>query len=125
MFASYQALSSHATRPNAAEQTRAQYGAKPPRLLDQIRHVIRLKHYSIRTEEAYVEWARRFVHFCERRHPRECGPADVERFLTDLAVTRHVSASTQNQARSALLFLYKEVLATDLPWLDNVETAKR
>ena len=95
------------------------------RLLDRLRDVIRLKHYSIRTEESYVEWVRRFVRFCGLRYPAECGAADVEAFLTHLAREANVSASTQNQARSALLFLYKEVLGTALPWLDDVEIAKR
>ena len=97
----------------------------PPRLLDQVRDRIRLKHYSIRTEYAYVEWTRRFILFHGKRHPREMGPGEVESFLTHLAVHGRVSASTQNQAKSALLFLYKEVLGEELPWLDNIETAKR
>src|SRR5688572_9187769 len=107
------------------EQTRLQYTARPPRLLDQLRDVIRLKHYSMRTEEQYVDWVRRFVRFCDLRHPRECGAADVEAFLTRLATEGKVAASTQNQARSALLFLYKEVLHAELPWLDNVQSATR
>ena len=94
-------------------------------LLDCVRDKIRLKHYSIRTETAYVEWVRRFVVFHQKRHPRELGAEHVEAFLTHLAVRRNVAASTQNQAKSALLFLYKEVLGSQLPWLDNVETAKR
>src|SRR5689334_11906227 len=96
------------------EQTRLPYTARSSRLLDQLRDVIRLKHYSLRTEEAYVDWVRRFVRFCALRHPSECGAADVEAFLTHLATAANVSASTQNQARSALLFLYKEVLGCDL-----------
>jgi integron integrase len=96
-----------------------------PRLLDQLRDRIRLKHYSIRTEEAYSEWVRRFVLFHGKRHPRDLGAADVEAFLTHLAVAGKVAASTQNQAKSALLFLYKEVLGLDLPWLSGVQTAKR
>ena len=96
-----------------------------PRLLDQVRNRIRLKHYSIRTEEAYVDWTRRFVIFHDRRHPREMGAQQVEAFLTHLAVQGRVAASTQNQAKSALLFLYKEVLGEELPWLDNIENAKR
>lgn len=94
-------------------------------LPDRVRDKIRLKHYSIRTETAYVDWVRRFVNFHQRRHPRELGPEHVEAFLTHLAVRRNVAASSQNQAKSALLFLYKEVLGSELPWLDNVETAKR
>ncbi len=95
-----------------------------PRLLDQLRDKIRVRHYSIRTEKAYVDWVRRFILFHGRRHPAELGPEDVERFLTHLAVQRNVASSTQNQAKSALLFLYREVLGADLPWLDGVESAK-
>jgi len=94
-------------------------------LLDRIRDKIRLKHYSIRTETAYVDWVRRFVNFHHRRHPRELGPEHVEAFLSHLAVQRNVASSTQNQAKSALLFLYKEVLGSELPWLENVESSKR
>jgi len=94
------------------------------RLLDQVRGKIRLKHYSIRTEQAYVDWIRRFILHFGKRHPRELGAAEVEAFLTHLAVAGKVAASTQNQAKSALLFLYKEVLEAELPWLDNVERAK-
>jgi integron integrase len=94
-------------------------------LLDRIRDKIRVKHYSIRTETAYVDWIRRFVRFHHGRHPRELGPEHVEAFLSHLAVQRNVAASTQNQAKSALLFLYKEVLGIELPWLDGVETARR
>ncbi|MCL4801667.1 MAG: integron integrase [Burkholderiales bacterium] len=96
-----------------------------PRLLDQLRDRIRLKHYSIRTEQAYSDWVRRFVLFHGKRHPRELGQVEVEAFLTHLAVAGRVAASTQNQAKSALLFLYKEVLGVELPWLDGIETAKR
>jgi integron integrase len=95
-----------------------------PRLLDRVRDKIRLKHYSIRTEQAYLHWIRRFIRFHGKRHPAELGPHEVEGFLTDLAVARRVSASTQNQAKSALLFLYKEVLDVELPWLDQVEKAR-
>ena len=100
-------------------------GTKKSLLLDRVREKIRLKHYSIRTETAYIDWVRRFVVFHHRRHPRELGPEHVEAFLSHLAVQRNVAASTQNQAKSALLFLYKEVLGSELPWLDNVESAKR
>ena len=94
------------------------------KLLDQVRGKIRLKHYSIRTEQAYVDWIKRFVLHFGKRHPRDLGAAEVEQFLTHLAVHGKVAASTQNQAKSALLFLYKEVLALELPWLDNVAQAK-
>jgi integron integrase len=93
-------------------------------LLDQAREEIRLKHYSIRTEQVYLDWIKRFVLFNDKKHPRELGAAEVEAFLTHLAVNGKVAASTQNQARSALLFLYKEVLETELPWLENVEKAR-
>jgi integron integrase len=96
----------------------------PGRLLEQVRHRIRLKHYSIRTEQAYVDWIRRYIHFHGKRHPAAMGASEIEAFLTDLAVARHVAAATQNQARSALLFLYREILAIELPWLEGVLPAK-
>lgn len=83
-----------------------------------------MRHYSIRTESAYVDWARRFIRFHGLRHPDEMGAVEVTAFLTHLATERSVSASTQSQARAALLFLYKEVLAISLPWLDEVVIAK-
>ena len=95
-----------------------------PRLLDQVRGKIRLKHYSIRTEQAYTDWIKRFILHFGKRHPRDMGAVEVEQFLTHLAVVGRVSASTQNQAKCALLFLYRDVLAVELPWLDNVEQAK-
>ena len=96
----------------------------PPKLFDQVRAKIRLDHYRIRTEDAYVDWARRFILFHGKRHPLEMSGAEVEQFLTHLAVAHKVSASTQNQAKSALLFLYREVLGIELPWLDDVVQAK-
>jgi site-specific recombinase XerD len=95
------------------------------KLLDQVRQRIRVKHYSLRTEEAYVHWIRRFIVFHDKRHPGEMGGEEIERFLSSLAVQGRVAASTQNQALSALLFLYKEVLGTDLPWMDGIVRAKR
>jgi integron integrase len=95
-----------------------------PKLLDQVRGKIRLKHYSIRTEQAYTDWIKRFILHFGKKHPHTMGAAEVEQFLTHLAVNGKVAASTQNQARCALLFLYKEVLAIELPWLDKVEQAK-
>lgn len=96
-----------------------------PRLLDQVREAIRLRHYSYRTEQQYVAWIRRYIVFHGRRHPRELeGPA-VEAFLTYLAIRRNVAAATQAQALAALLFLYKHVLNVDLPWLGNVIRARR
>src|SRR5690242_3468337 len=95
-----------------------------PRLVDSVREAVRVRHYSPRTEEAYVMWIRRFIRFHGTRHPRELGAADVSRFLSHLALERRVSASTQNQALSALLFLYRDVLGDPLPWVDGVVRAK-
>jgi integron integrase len=94
-------------------------------LLDQVRFAIRRKHYSRRTEIAYVDWARRYILFHGKRHPRELGPPELTAFLNHLAVNREVAASTQNQALSALLFLYGEVLGIQLPWLEGLDRAKR
>ena len=96
-----------------------------PKLLDRVRSRLRLKHYSMRTETAYIGWIRRFIHYHGKRHPAEMSKGEVESFLSALAVERDVSAATQNQALSALLFLYKEVLETELPWLNDVTRAKK
>ena len=96
-----------------------------PKLLTLVRRAIRLRHYSRHTEEAYVGWVRRFVRFCGTRHPRELGPAEVTRFLSSLAVDRRVSASTQNQALGALVFLYRDVLDAPVGWLAALVRAKR
>ena len=98
--------------------------ALEPRLLDRVRDRIRYKHYSIRTEQAYLDWIRRFIHFNDRRHPKDMGATEVETYLTNLATMGGVAAATQNQAKSALLFLYREVLGVELPWLDGIEGAK-
>ena len=95
-----------------------------PKLLDRMREQIRVKHYSLATEKNYIQWARRFILFHDKRHPAEMGAAEVEAFLSDLAIARNVSASTQNQAKHAILFLYKDVLGVDLPWLDGITRAK-
>ncbi len=95
------------------------------KLLDQVKNLIRLKHYSIRTEETYINWIKRFIIFHGKRHPGEMGEFEVTQFLTHLAVEGKVSASTQNQALSAVLFLYREVLKKDLGWLNDVEWAKK
>lgn len=95
----------------------------PPKLLDQVVAKMRVKHYSIRTERSYVDWIKRFILFHDKQHPKDMGAAEVEAFLTHLAVARNVAASTQNQAKSALLYLYKEVLEVELPWLDKVTQA--
>src|SRR2546428_55387 len=97
----------------------------PPRLLDRVREAIRARHYSRRTEKAYVHWIRRFIFFHDKRHPADMGAAEVTAFLTSLAARDKVAASTQNQALSALLFLYPDVLGVGLPWLDDVVRAKR
>ena len=97
---------------------------RPKKLLDQVRDAIRLKHYSIRTEEAYVNWIKRYILFHDKRHPTEMGAPEVEAFLTHLAVKENVAASTQNQALSALLFLYREVLHQDLGAIDALRARR-
>jgi integron integrase len=100
-------------------------GTQPPKLLEQLREQLRVRHYSLRTEDAYVDWTRRFILFHGKRHPKAMGAPEVQAFLSHLAVDRQVAPSTQNQAKAALLFLYREVLAVDLPWLAEVVQAKR
>lgn len=97
---------------------------QPPRLLDQVRQVLRVRHYARRTEECYVQWIRRFILFHGKRHPRELGAAEVEQFLTDLAVRGQVAASTQNQALNALVFLYAQVLELELGRFDAVRARR-
>jgi integron integrase len=97
---------------------------EPPKLLDQVRQRMRARHYSIRTEHSYVDWIKRYIHFHGRCHPRELGSAEIAAFLTHLAVEGNVAASTQNQARSALLFLYREVLGIESVAIDDVVTAR-
>jgi site-specific recombinase XerD len=106
------------TQPNAATP-------QPPRLFDQVREAIRVRHYSLRTEQAYLHWIKRFILFHHKRHPAEMGPTEIEVFLTCLAVEGNVATSTQGQALAALLFLYKEVLDMNLPWLSEIVRAKR
>jgi len=96
-----------------------------PRLLDAVRAAIRLRHYSYRTEKAYVDWIRRFILYQGKRHPRNMGGNEVRDFLSHLANDRQVSPATQAQALGALLFLYKRVMNVDLPWIDNVVRAHR
>ena len=100
-------------------------GKPKKKLLDQVRDVMRLKHYSLRTERTYCDWIARFIRFHQMRHPGEMREAEMSEFLTHLARSENVSASTQNQALSALLFLYKEVLKQEIGWLQNVERAKK
>lgn len=96
-----------------------------PKLLQQVRERLRYRHYSIRTERAYVDWIKRYIYFHGIRHPKEMGQPEIEAFLSHLASQRHVSPATQNQALSALLFLYKQVLDIKLPWLDGIQKAKK
>jgi integron integrase len=99
--------------------------ASSPKLLDRVRRHLRVKHYSIRTEQAYVDWIRRYILFHYKRHPTEMGEKEITRFLTHLAVEKNVAASTQNQAFSALLFLYQQVLDRKLDFIDNVQRVTR
>jgi len=95
-----------------------------PRLLDELRAALRIRHYAYRTEQVYVDWVRRFILFHGKRHPRDMGAREVTAFLSHLATERCVSASTQNQAKAAILFLYENVLHIDLPWLGEVVSAQ-
>ena len=99
--------------------------AAAPNLLVALRRAIRTRHYSPRTEDAYVAWVRRFVRFCGRRHPREVGEREVTAFLSSLAVDHRVSSATQNQALAALMFLYRDVLEMPVGWLNGLVRAKR
>ena len=114
--------------PTSASHVNTAPGAAPapapPRLLDSLRHAVRVRHYSIRTEDTYLDWVRLFILLHGKRHPRDLDGAEVAAFLTHLAVERGVAPSTQNQAKSALLFLYRKVLQIELPWLDEVIAAK-
>lgn len=96
-----------------------------PKLLDRMRNAIRVKHYSLRTEETYIMWVKRYIFFHNKRHPKDMKNSELSEFLTHLAVRGKVSASTQNQALNAILFLYKHVLKQDIGWIENVERAKR
>src|SRR5436190_604253 len=99
--------------------------ASSPKLLDRVRWHLRVKHYSVRTEQAYVDWIRRYILFHRKRHPNEMGEKEITEFLTHLAVKKHVAASTQNQAFCALLFLYQQVLRRKLAFIDGVARVKR
>jgi site-specific recombinase XerD len=109
-------------QPSNADRLAADMRASA--LLQRIRAKVRAKHYSIRTEDVYADWVRRFILHFDLRDPKDMGAPEVEQFLTNLAVTGNVSGSTQNQAKSALLFLYREVLGIDLDWLRGVTKAK-
>ena len=110
---------------NHAGRNDAGMEAHPPRLLDRVREALRLRHRSQKTERAYIGWIRRFIIFNGKRHPSEMGAAEVEGFLSNLAIEGNVAASTQNQALAAILFLYRHVLGTALPWMDGIVRAKR
>lgn len=110
---------------NAVISTGRSEQPRAPRLLEQVRIRCRVKHYSLRTEQAYLHWIRRFILANDRRHPRDMGASEVEGFLSGLATEHEVAASTQGQALSALLFLYREVLGIELPWMESVVRAKR
>jgi integron integrase len=106
-------------------QRPAESGAPKPKLLDQVRQAVRARHYSKRTERTYVDWIKRFILFHGKRHPLEMGEPEINQFLTDLAVRKKVSASTQNQALSAILFLYQRVLEKPLEWVNPAVRAKK
>jgi integron integrase len=110
--------------PAAALKDTPPVSPQQPRLLDRVRDRLRVKHYSYRTEQSYVHWIKRFILFHGKRHPVDMGAAEVEAFLSHLATDREVAAGTQNQAKHAVLFLYKEVLGVDLPWLSGITSAK-
>lgn len=114
-------------QPNGeADERRAEAAGQPAtKLLDQLRESLRVRHFSLRTEDAYLDWVRRFILFHGKRHPRDLGAAEVQAFLTHLAVDRGVAPSTQNQAKAALLFLYRHLLGMQLPWFSEVVQAKR
>ena len=119
-------IGERAQAPSApAEHRDGAAGAAAPRLLDVVRERIRYRHFSYRTEQAYVGWVRRYIGFHGRRHPREMRAPEIESFLNDLANEHNVAASTHNQALSALLFLYGDVLGIELPWLGEIERPKR
>src|SRR5918996_2640692 len=111
-------------RPRSDIAPDANAASRTPKLLDRVRHTIRTKHYSRRTESAYVDWIRRYILFHRKRHPSEMGAPEIAAFLTWLATNRRVSASTQNQALSALLFLYRDVLHIEIGPIENVPRAR-
>lgn len=118
-------MESHKGNTSANTSRASNNSKKQPKLLDQVRSEIRKRHYSLRTEQSYVQWIKRFILFHGKRHPRGMGAPEVEAFLSDLAVQQNVSASTQNLALSAILFLYRDILGIELPWLDGVTRAKK
>ncbi|WP_050757426.1 phage integrase N-terminal SAM-like domain-containing protein [Leptothrix cholodnii] len=116
----------HSTLPQLVPADAQGVAAEPaaPRLMVRLREALRVRHYSLRTEQAYADWAKRYIRFHGLRHPMEMGSAEVMAFLTYLAAERGVSSSTQSQAKAALLFLYRQVLGIDLPWTGELISAK-
>jgi site-specific recombinase XerD len=100
-------------------------GRRPKRLLEQAREKLRAMHYSYRTEQAYLDWMKRYILFHGKRHPKEMGAGEIEAFVSYLANERGVSASTQTQALSALLYLYRHVLGIEMGWIDGISRAKK
>ncbi len=122
----YRIIRANARRQDSNTPSKSQtVPGRNPRLLDRVRFQIRSRHFSHRTEDAYVGWIRRFVRFHGNRHPSEMGEPEIQKFITNLAVRHRVSASTQNQAISAILFLYREVLGVDLKWIEGITRAKK
>lgn len=113
----------NATSPAVKSDTSPEQPHRP-KLFDQVRERIRVLHYSLSTEKTYLYWIKFFILHNQKRHPKDMGAAEVEAFLSHLATQREVSAGTQNQAKHAILFLYKQVLGIDLPWLDGITSAK-
>jgi len=114
-------LTSALSRPDAIGASGQMF---QPRLIPRTREELRIRRYSLKTEKAYVQWIRRYIHFHGKRHPQDMGAVEVTAFLKHLANARQVAAATQNQALAALLFLYREVLEVELPWLDGLVRAK-
>ena len=108
--------------PYKRSVVKGKYKPKATRLLDQVREVMRYHHYSIRTENSYASWIKRYVLFNDKRHPKEMGKTEIERFLSHLAINRDVAVSTQSQAFNAIVFLYKHVL--DMPVADDIEAVR-
>ncbi len=115
----------HLRTMNNSDHTIAAPSHRRPRLLDQVRSELRTRHYAIRTEETYIGWIKRFLHYSNMRHPRDMGAQEINQFLSHLALVDRVSASTQRQALSALLFLYRDVFKMELPWIDQIVRARQ
>ena len=120
----YQDMGHGQVKSSVDEKTRNNYPSQKPRLLDQVRNAIRRKHYSIRTEQTYIDWIKRYIFFHNKQHPKDMGEREISDFLTFLAVKRKVSSSTQNQALCALVFLYKYILKIELAEFDLTRAKK-